>query len=157
MPPSPSSTLDPARIEVVTEVDESASPFLVTLASGEILHFDEIGGRRQIYRWGNLEPGVLLLTGPGDPAAWYTWLVTRGTAAQGQSPREADCWEIRGGAFDEGSFVHFSSGLRLPKAPDFHLAQTWIHEDPFPARESDVMCVDRAGVVTQMVYLFQPY
>jgi hypothetical protein len=49
------------------------------------------------------------------------------------------------------------NGLHLPMAAGFHVVQTWIHDEPFPARESDVLCVDRTGVVTTMLYLFQPY
>ena len=156
MPPRPTRSLEPTVISLVTKVDQDGSPVVVTLASGERLDFEGIGGEREVYRRGNLEPGDLFLAGSGNPAEWYALLSPTSTIRTGSSKPDPTCWAINGGAFEDGDFIHFSNGLRLPKAAGFSVVDDYI-EDPFPARGSDEFCVNQEGKVTSLVYIFLPY
>jgi hypothetical protein len=159
-PPLPSRDLSPKVIGVIAEVAAGTADGVVVLVSGQRLTLAP-----QLHVAGATQParGSLILAGPGDPTAWWTSLQSstypRRTAASGQafgrSPGTADrCWDIYGGAFDEGASIHFSSGLRLPKASDFRIVEDYL-PDPFPARAGDAFCVDATGAVAIFVSIFQ--
>jgi len=156
LPARPTRSLAPTIISLVTKVDQDGSPVVLTLASGDRIDFEGIGGEREVYRRGNLEPGDLLLAGPGNPADWYALLSPTSTVRTGSSKPDPACWAINGGAFEDGDFIDFSNGLRLPKAAGFSVVDDYI-EDPFPARGSDEFCVNQEGQVTSLVYIFLPY
>jgi hypothetical protein len=87
-----------------------------------------------------LLPGVLLLGGERPDGTWWYEL------AGFRGPEGDGCWPIFGGSFDEGGTVRLSSGLRLPKAPDF-VIRTYGHDDVewFPGHQDDSICVDEQG------------
>ncbi len=91
--------------------------------------------------------GGLVLYGEDEFGEWYA--VAR--------PGGDEClFTIQAGAFDDGDFIHFSSGLRLPKADDFFIRADWP-EDPFPLRPTDTMCLTSTGEVQSVWEVFVPY
>jgi hypothetical protein len=91
---------------------------------------------------------VLLLFGhDGDGSAWYGAAPERG----GECP-----FVIQGdGVWDEGTSLHFSSGLVIAKASTFSISQPWI-DNPFPLRSDDEICIDRnAAALSASIWL--PY
>jgi hypothetical protein len=82
---------------------------------------------------------VLLFAGHDpDGSAWY--------AAAQQRDDDACPFEIRGaGVYDEGSALHFSTGLVLPKDHSFALVLDYHDIEEFPLRSPDTICVDRSG------------
>jgi hypothetical protein len=114
------------------------------------------------YRSGNPRPGdpvqepsVLLLVGHyPDDRVWY--------AAAPQAGEEMDwadrpCpFKIRGtGIFDEGSVLHFSTGLVLPKDRDFSLDFDMDGVEEFPLNAGDEVCIDRWGTAL-WAYIWWP-
>jgi len=111
---------------------------------------------------GQLQTGDLVLAGPGKPPAWWADLASKNRVHPSGAPSGATdvpdglCWKIAGGAFDEGGAIHFSNGLLLKKTADFKVVYSWI-PDPFPARSDDNFCVNRAGEVTTLDFIWEPY
>ncbi len=62
------------------------------------------------------------------------------------------------GVYDEGDALHFSSGLLLPKSPDFHTNMDYREDDfeIFPLRRADSLCVDRSGTALSAA-IWLPY
>lgn len=155
-PPSPTRSFEPAVISLIDTVESDATTHRAVLVDGTTLtlDFDDPSSTRLTNGFGQIVPGDLVLAGPGDPPTWWTALSTKHSVHPSGAPGSAEvpdglCWYITGGAYDEGDAIHFSSGLRLPKAAAFRVVPTWI-PDPFPARISDYLCVDQAGIVTSL-------
>jgi hypothetical protein len=155
-PPRPTRALQPTIVDLVTDVDTASTPFVVSLASGQRITMSSLGGSAAVSSRGNLERGFLWLSDAVAEPAWYAWAPPNGTIWPGQRKLDPECWELKGGAFDQGDAVHFSNGLRLPKAVDFRIAQANI-KDPWPARSDDVFCVTRQGEVSSLAFIFTPY
>jgi hypothetical protein len=155
-PPRPSRTLEATVVGVVTAVDTGRSPYVVSLASGQQISLSSLGGTAAVSRWGNLDRGFLWLSDSLTEPAWYAWAPPNGTIWSGQRELDPTCWELRGGAYEDDGFVHFSAGLRLKKSADFRIAQTYI-KDPWPARAGDVFCVTSTGEVKSLISIFLPY
>jgi hypothetical protein len=159
-PPSPTSAFEPAVVSLITSVEQEAIGRRVLLADGTTLNLnpDDPSSPRLTNGTGQVIPGDLVLAGPGSPPSWWAALSTRHSVHPSGAPGSAQvpdgrCWYIRGGAYDEGTVIHFSSGLRLPKAPGFEVSMDWI-PDPFPARGSDSFCVDQQGIVTSLDFIW---
>jgi hypothetical protein len=156
-PPSPTTSFEPVIVSLVAAVDRDATIQEATLSDGSRLRLDETNGRLLNGDW-EVVPGDLLLADSGTAPTWWAALPTKnvvhpsGAAASASVP-DGRCWLIRGGAYDEGDAIHFSSGLRLPKAAEFKVAFDWI-KDPFPARGSDSFCVDRDATVTSLDFIW---
>ncbi len=155
-PPRPTRSLEPTVVGVVTAVDTGRSPNVVTLASEQQVTLSRIGGSAAVSSWGNLDRGFLWLSGSLTEPDWFAWAPPNGTLWSGQAKLDPTCWEVRGGAYEDGAFVHFSAGLRLPKTADFRIAQSYI-KDPWPARADDVFCVTSTGEVKSLISIFIPY
>ncbi len=96
---------------------------------------------------GEVSDGGLLLYGEDEFGEWYA--VAR--------PGWDDCpFTIQAGAFDDGGFIHFSSGLRLPKADGFFIVDDWLDE-PFPLRPEDTMCLTADAEVQAVWEIWVPY
>ena len=106
---------------------------------------DEADG---LYEPVGLEEGVLLFGGRRADASWWYQLAYPGFGG--------DCaYVIHGGSFDDGDGVHFSSGVRLPKAPGFNVRgqgsgpiQTFTDDMGFPGHMDDSICLDEQGRAT---------
>jgi hypothetical protein len=155
-PPRPTRSLEPTTVGIVARVDNERAPSVVVLASGLEIPVSNLGGSAALSRRGNIDPGVLWLSDSPLEPTWHAWALPNGTIWPGQRQLDPGCFELTGGAYDEGAFVHFSSGLRLAKTPDFRIFQTDV-EDPWPAREGDVFCVTRDGTVQSLAFIFLPY
>jgi len=159
-PPSPTIAFEPAVISLIDTVENDASGHRVVLVDGTTLTLDvyDPSSTRLMNGTGQVVSGDLVLAGPGDPPTWWTALPTKYSVHPSGAPGSAEvpdglCWSIHGGAYDEGDAIHFSSGLRLPKATNFQVAMTYI-PNPFPARISDSFCVDRDGIVTSLDFIW---
>ena len=157
-PPSPTSAFEPEVISLIGVVEHDATGRRVTLVDRTALTLDDPSSARLTNGSGQIVPGDLVLAGSGDPPTWWTALslkygiVPSGAPASAEFP-DRGCWSMHGGAFDEGDAIHFSNGLRLPKAKDFQVAMTYV-PNPFPARASDSFCVDRNGTVTSLDFIW---
>jgi hypothetical protein len=101
-------------------------------------------------------PSVLLLAGHDpDGSAWYA------AAQQWPDDRrygETCPFEIRGtGVYDEGSLLHFSTGLVLPKVRNFKLVPDYDNLEEFPLRGADAICIDRSGTASLAFITLQGY
>ncbi len=143
-PPAPAEDLTPTIVGVIT----GSSGLPVGLRGGKT--FDpppgSVVGRIKnwpagdIYEPDGLPIGGLLLGGERADGSWWYEL------AGFYGPTNDGCWSIFGGSFDEGDSVRLSSGLRLPKAPEFAI-RTHGHDDVdwFPGHQDDSICVDEQG------------
>jgi hypothetical protein len=89
--------------------------------------------------------GVFLLVGHDpDGAVWY--------AAAHETYVDRCPFVLEGAAvYDEGSVVHFSTGLVLPKSPDFDAPDdVYPRAGVFRLRESDRLCIDRTGTAVRV-------
>jgi len=87
---------------------------------------------------------VLLLAGHGpDGKLWYA------AAPEALSGSRCGGYEMKGaGIYDEGSVLHFSTGLIVPKASDFAAyrgSSVLRGDDAFPLNKSDTLCLDAQG------------
>jgi hypothetical protein len=168
-PPSPTESLEPVIVGVIARAfgdPANSGRGTAQLEDGSTLMLGGEGQRQLVTISGQFEPGDLVLAGPGNPPIWWADLdskirvqpsgsaVSRGTRSFGVP--DGHCWSIAGGAYDVGDAIHFSNGLLLPKAADFHIAMDYI-KDPFPARSGDRFCVDRHGNVTSLDFIWQPF
>ena len=159
-PPSPTSAFEPAVISLIDTVENDATSHRVVLVDGTTLTLDfyDPSSARLMNGSGQVVPGDLVLAGPGDPPTWWTALSLKYGLVPSGAPSSAEfpdrgCWSMHGGAFDDGDAIHFSNGLRLPKAENFQVAMTYV-PNPFPARSSDSFCVDRDGTVTSLDFIW---
>jgi hypothetical protein len=99
--------------------------------------------------WGDLNrtpgqavygPSVLLLAGHGpDGKLWYA------AAPAGRQGSKCRYYEMRAaGIYDEGSVLHFSTGLIVRKASDFS-TDAASGDEAFPLNSADRLCLDEAG------------
>ena len=150
-PRRPSATLEPAVIGVVDQVGPERT---LRLEGSDQVTYGM--STPVVWSWGNLEAGDLWLADRLDDPTWYAWLAPNQTLWSGMTTLDPDCWEIRGGAYDDGAFVHFSHGLHLRKAVGFTVRESYV-EDPWPARFSDIFCVNRQGEVKNLMSIALPY
>jgi hypothetical protein len=139
-------TLDTGEV-VELNVGRREDRLLARLLSETDIYFP-YGGEEHGEPIGRLS--VLLLAGHDpDGSAWY--------AAAQQRDDDACPFGIRGaGVYDEGSALHFSTGLILPKDPSFALDLDYHDIEEFPLRSADTICVDRSGkAVSASIWL--PY
>jgi hypothetical protein len=160
-PPSPSAAFEPALVEAIVAMEAGTLTNSVHLANGLTFSLPYYSSTRLRNGSGVLQPGDLLIAGPGNPPAWWVdlepRLLNRSPGATGpETVPDVTCWLIEGGAIDEGDAIHYSTGLVLKKAEGFHVVETWI-PDPFPARDSDSFCVDRAGHVRTLEFIWEPF
>ena len=159
-PPSPTSAFEPAVISLIDTVENDATSHRVVLVDGTTLTLDfyDPSSARLMNGSGQVVPGDLVLAGLGDPPTWWTALSLKYGLVPSGAPSSAEfpdrgCWSMHGGAFEDGDAIHFSNGLRLPKAKNFQVAMTYV-PNPFPARSSDSFCVDRDGTVTSLDFIW---
>jgi hypothetical protein len=144
-PPLPTEDLEATIVGVIAS-DRGGVPF--DLANGSV--FDPpIGATvRRLRNWparSSTEPeevisGSLLLGGEAGDGSW--WYEIAGSAG----PNEDGCWSIYVGSFDQGDFVQFSSGLRVPKDLAFEIRRTGDDNSAvFPGHQADSVCIDEAG------------
>jgi hypothetical protein len=166
-PPMPTESRAPDTIGVVVEweyLDCNARGF--ELASGDVVAIAEsastcdgrmnaptprlsetgllMGGERS-EAGKPFADGDLLLYGEDDGDACF--------AAANHRESQSCPYVIRGGAYDEGTALHFSSGLILRKAPTFQIVTNGV-DDPYPLREADTICLNELGeVVSAEIFL----
>ena len=89
-------------------------------------------------------PSVLLLVGhDADGVTWYAAAEEKTSEGLWGEPCP---FEIRGaGVYDEGTSLHFSTGLLLPKSQTFKLKFDYDNMEEFPLRGPDPICIDRSG------------
>lgn len=104
-----------------------------TLSDGRQLDIDYNASRQLVGTGG--EVGDLLLVGRDAQGVWYGGL--RG---------EAGCYVLDSYGTDEGMFIVFPSGIRLPKAPDFDPGGI---TDGQCVRPGDGFCIDAQGRVVR--------
>jgi hypothetical protein len=160
-PPSPTAAFEPVLVESIVAMEAGTLTNTVHLANGLTFSLPDASPARLRNGGGVLRPGDLLIAGPRNPPAWWVdlppRLLNRSPGASGpEAVPDVTCWLIDGGAFDEDDAIHYSSGLVLKKAEVFHVVETWI-PDPFPARDSDSFCVDRAGRVRTLEFIWEPF
>jgi len=94
-----------------------------------------------LYEPVGLQNGLLLLGGERPDGSWWYELAYHWD--------EGPCFAtIRGGSFDGGDSVRFSSGLRVPKAPGFNVRSQDRPLDSdmgFPGHQEDSICLDEQG------------
>jgi hypothetical protein len=136
----------------VIAIVNTSEPWPLTLVDGGV--FPSSGGAaRRVKNWptdsvteeDQIGFGSLLLAGRDADGGWWYAI------GDGQS---TDCWPIYGGSFDEGDSIWFSSGLRVPKAPDFAIHSFGDPAEAFPGHADDFVCVDAQGVA-RYIELFQ--
>jgi hypothetical protein len=160
-PPSPTETMRPETIALVATAEHKNGfvTGLVHLEDGSAIDLGDTTARLP-NGYGQLQPGDLILAAAGPRPAWWVDLDgkirVRASSDNGVGKVDGACWWIRGGGYDVGDAIHFSSGLFLTKAPTFKVEMDWI-KDPLPARPSDYFCVDRTGTVTSLDFIWQPY
>ena len=158
-PPSPTTSFEPTVVSLIATVDGNWTEHRVVLENGTKLTLRSDSSSTQLSNGrGPVGPGDLVLAGAGNPPAWWAALESRRRIRPSGASGSADlpdglCWTIYGGAFDERDSIQFSTGLRLRKAAEFHVQMTWI-KDPFPARDGDSFCVNRAGAVTSLEFIW---
>jgi hypothetical protein len=108
----------------------------------------EAGTARRITNWPadpafeeqEARVGTLVLGGQQADGTWWYELVGSG------GPTQGGCWPLYGGSFDEGDTIRFSSGLRVPKAPNFEIRPSGTGTaEAFPGHRTDSVCLDRTG------------
>lgn len=147
VPPSPAVVVHPVVVGVV-DWTEDGDPISFPIPLDGGIEFGRSDGTAptRLINWPDTEPdeanlidGHLLLG--GDDSTIGEWF-----QLSGPGPNADGCWMVWGGAFDEGNAVRFASGVEVPKSDDFEI-RTYGHDvDPFPARGSDGICVDREGL-----------
>jgi len=167
-PPSPTASLEPVVVGVIASADgdpPNSGMGSAQLEDGSTIILGGTTQDRLVTFSGQLQVGDLLLAGPGNPPVWWADLDSKIRISPSppiESPGvgrigvpDGNCWSIGGGAYDIGDAIHFSNGLLLKKAADFHVEMDWI-KDPFPTRSGDRFCVDREGHVTSLDFIWQP-
>jgi len=86
-------------------------------------------------------PSVLILAGHGpDGKLWYAAAPAAGSGSR------CGLYEMRGaGIYDEGSVLHFSTGLIVPKASGFSTDVASSGGEAFPLNSADRLCLDATG------------
>lgn len=127
---APDRVYDPELVGVITSIQEVEGGVNVALDDGESVRIAT--GTPSIA--GRISKGDLLFYGERDGRAWYA------TAY----PGDETCFVLQESAIDEDALIRFSSGLRLPKAPDF---DPGIATNGEYARIGHFLCIDRHGEV----------
>jgi hypothetical protein len=127
---NPTHVYDPEVVGVIASIREIEGGVTVVLDDGRNVRIAT--GTPSIA--GRISEGDLLFYGEEDGKAWY------GTA----TPRDEPCFKLEGTAIDEGRLIRFSSGIRLPKAPDF---DPGVATDGEYAWVGHFLCIDRSGEV----------
>jgi hypothetical protein len=143
-PPAPTEDLVPTVVGVVQ--DPVVAP-PVSLRGGSTFAPPADAEVERVKNWPAREtdeaegilPNLLLLGGQRPDGSWWYQLAGFRGMSDG-------CWTVVGGSFDEGDAVQLSSGLVLPKAPDFEI-RTHGQDDVqwFPGHQDDSICVDDQG------------
>jgi hypothetical protein len=162
-PPSPTETLEPIVVGLIAAAKPdytNSSTGSVTLDDGSTIVLRNLASIQIPTNLGPLEPGDLVLAGPGSPPAWWANLAPKVRGVPSAGPRSSAvpggaCWLLTSGAFDGGHTIHFANGLLLKKAPGFRVVYDWI-PDPFPTRDGDQFCVGRDGLVTSLDFIWEP-
>lgn len=144
-PPRPTEDLRPTIVGIVVS---TTWVLPATLDDGSVFPPDSATVRRvenwpggEVHEPDEIREGSLLLAGQDPDGSWW-YEIAEGTA------NPEGCWPIFGGSFDEGTTIWFSSGLRVPKAPDFEI-RVPPGSDParaFPGHTDDLVCVDEQGL-----------
>lgn len=146
-PPAPTEDLTPTVVGVIGAITSTDLPVPLTNNTS----FAPPAGAvvQRIKNWpanpanevDGFQPDALLLGGSRPDGTWWYEIAGFGASEEG-------CWRIAGGSFDEGDSVRLSSGLRLPKAPEFRI-ETHGHDRDnvqwFPGHQDDGICVDAKG------------
>ena len=144
-PPVPTESLVPSVIGVVAEA--AAGP-PISLRAGTTFAPPTSARVDRIWNWPagtsdqatGVIPELLLLGGERTDGSWWYQL------AGFPGPNADGCWVVVGGSFDRGDSVQLSSGLILPKAPNFEI-RTHGHDDVewFPGHQDDSICINELG------------
>lgn len=123
---------------VTAATRDAGSITMFSLADGSQVTLD---GAKYTYinGGGNASVGDLLLT---DQAA--TWMSSLRINRNADAP--PGCFDLLEGGIDDGGYIKFEGGLRLPKAADFDpgAAQNGVYQIPLVG-----FCVDSSGAVTK--------
>ena len=126
-----SNPRDPSLIGVVAEEERTGSistRFGLTDGRSVVIDANDF---RQLGPGLDAEPGDLLLVGNDQQGGWLA--VLRGGGR---------CYELESFGHDEGDFVVFDVGFRLPKHPEFRGGRDSVYDTPLIA-----FCVDEQGLV----------
>lgn len=105
--PSPFTTYDPEVVGVIESVTAlQGGGAVVNLANSQSV---TLGVAPTALNGTGLDLGDLFLYGKRGNDEWYARL----------RRAEGSCYALNKPAIDEGAFIHFSFGLRLPKAVNF--------------------------------------
>lgn len=164
-PPKPDRRLVPEVIGVVIRwdyVEGACALRQITLAGGETLELRLLSSVRcgegpwetgvpqvsgSMFYIAGSDPGSyivsggLLYYGHDEHGEWIAGALSNATAAA--SYARACPYILRGSGYDEGTVLHFSSGLVVEKAPGFQDEDPW--DDTRIFRDADTICVNREG------------